>query len=484
MNVMQTQRSASAADRRPTTTVSATNQPNSRVHSTAVEERAGPNGTSLSSETRLTAMTQSSKEPLPVGNNVWCTRRDNDGAQSNWPCAEMSGPAREIVVQPNEGQENQAARRGMTRVRFMGQCAGHVVLVLLAWLGLSAQPAEAQTPPPETIEYYATDALGSVRVVFTPTGQVLGRSDYLPFGETLNQSGALPHQRFTGQERDGEAGLDYFNARSLQARTGRMNRPDPLFGNALTNPQRWNRYAYVLDNPLTFTDPTGLDASNGCTTTMVKNALGVVTCPGGSSQGSDSAGTDGTDLSAAAREGMSDLMAGQFGSTGGGDSGVVGVMPGHLLTSKPIAIITPPPTVPPPPAGPPPLPHGVTVEQNMATTLDKVRSVGTVGALRWWIGMVSAGSQWDYKVHGGTEYAGNFNFGATAYALGLSLGFTTFGSEYAQMMSGLNKLFNAVVDGGKMPGFFSFVDTAGDMQAYSDGYLWAASTWPDPIRRR
>ena len=119
-----------------------------------------------------------------------------------------------------------------------------VVIVALGLAGVLGTPALASAQT-ETIEYYATDALGSVRVVFTPTGQVLGRSDYLPFGETFNQSGALPHQRFTGQERDGEAGLDYFNARSLQTRTGRMNQPDPLFGDAMTNPQRWNRYAYV-----------------------------------------------------------------------------------------------------------------------------------------------------------------------------------------------------------------------------------------------
>jgi RHS repeat-associated protein len=137
----------------------------------------------------------------------------------------------------------------------------HAVVAIIVLIGLagSAGVARAQNPP-ETIEYYATDALGSVRVVFTPTGQVIGRSDYLPFGDTLNQSGALPRQRFTGQERDGEAGLDYFNARSLQMRTGRMNRPDPVFGDALTNPQRWNRYAYALNNPLKYTDPTGMDA--------------------------------------------------------------------------------------------------------------------------------------------------------------------------------------------------------------------------------
>ncbi len=72
----------------------------------------------------------------------------------------------------------------------------------------------------------------------------------------------LPRQRFTGQERDGIAGLDDFNARSLQMRTGRMNRPDPLFGDAVTNPQRWNAYSYVTNNPLGFVDPSGNQAAS------------------------------------------------------------------------------------------------------------------------------------------------------------------------------------------------------------------------------
>jgi RHS repeat-associated protein len=134
-----------------------------------------------------------------------------------------------------------------------------VIGLALAGAGvLDAGVVSAQNPP-ETVEYYATDALGSVRIVFTPSGQVIGRSAYLPFGETRDQSGSLPRQRFTGQERDGEAGLDYFNARSLQMRTGRMNQPDPAFGGAMTNPQAWNRYAYVINNPLRYVDPSGAE---------------------------------------------------------------------------------------------------------------------------------------------------------------------------------------------------------------------------------
>jgi RHS repeat-associated protein len=80
-----------------------------------------------------------------------------------------------------------------------------------------------------------------------------------PYGDALNVAGTLPKERFTGQQHDAETGLEFMNARSMQARTGRMNQPDPLFGNALVNPQRWNRYAYVVNNPLKMVDPTGME---------------------------------------------------------------------------------------------------------------------------------------------------------------------------------------------------------------------------------
>jgi RHS repeat-associated protein len=67
---------------------------------------------------------------------------------------------------------------------------------------------------------------------------------------------------FTGKERDSETGNDYFGARYYASNTGRMMTTDPHSGTALhkLNPQRWNMYAYALNNPLSFTDPTGKDA--------------------------------------------------------------------------------------------------------------------------------------------------------------------------------------------------------------------------------
>jgi RHS repeat-associated protein len=113
--------------------------------------------------------------------------------------------------------------------------------------------AGAQT---EVVEYYGLDALGSVRVVFDGSGVVVARSDYLPFGENLNPSGALPPWQFTGQIRDGEAGQDDFGARRYQPRHGRFTAVDPVYA-GLFDPQQWNRYGYARSSPLRFVDPDG-----------------------------------------------------------------------------------------------------------------------------------------------------------------------------------------------------------------------------------
>jgi RHS repeat-associated protein len=65
----------------------------------------------------------------------------------------------------------------------------------------------------------------------------------------------------TNKERDSESGNDYFEARYYNSATGRFLSPDPVFATPerLADPQEWNLYSYVRNNPLAFTDPTGLD---------------------------------------------------------------------------------------------------------------------------------------------------------------------------------------------------------------------------------
>ena len=66
--------------------------------------------------------------------------------------------------------------------------------------------------------------------------------------------------QFTGKERDSETGLDYFGARYLSGAQGRFTSPDPAMSSAkLDDPQTWNRYAYVTNNPLRYIDSDGRD---------------------------------------------------------------------------------------------------------------------------------------------------------------------------------------------------------------------------------
>jgi RHS repeat-associated protein len=76
--------------------------------------------------------------------------------------------------------------------------------------------------------------------------------------------------KFTGKERDTLAdgtpnGLDYFGARYFSAAQGRFTSPDPLMASGkASNPQSWNRYAYVFNNPLRHVDPDGLEVPESC----------------------------------------------------------------------------------------------------------------------------------------------------------------------------------------------------------------------------
>jgi RHS repeat-associated protein len=142
-------------------------------------------------------------------------------------------------------RQRPSRQRGLREVMLVGA----VALCLL----VAAAPVSAQ----ETVEYYGTDPLGSVRVVFDQSGSVIARADYLPFGEEVAAPGPTPAERFTGQARDGEVGLDYLHARMFSPRLGRFTTFDPATPN-IGAPQQWNRYSYVSNSPLAFVDPSGL----------------------------------------------------------------------------------------------------------------------------------------------------------------------------------------------------------------------------------
>jgi RHS repeat-associated protein len=85
---------------------------------------------------------------------------------------------------------------------------------------------------------------------------------YAPFGETYASSGS-PDLAFTSQRQDTVSGVYDFPAREY-SNFGRWPSPDPsgLAAAHLPDPQTLNRYAYVRNNPLAQTDPTGLDGDD------------------------------------------------------------------------------------------------------------------------------------------------------------------------------------------------------------------------------
>jgi len=95
---------------------------------------------------------------------------------------------------------------------------------------------------------------------------VVRRHDFLPFGEELpaglngRSAKYAPAEEplFTGKIRDAETGLDYFGARYLSAPQGRFTGADAPFADQTAgDPQSWNLYGYVRNNPLVFVDEIG-----------------------------------------------------------------------------------------------------------------------------------------------------------------------------------------------------------------------------------
>jgi RHS repeat-associated protein len=171
--------------------------------------------------------------------------------------------------------------------------------------------------------YTAPDHLGSPRVVTNAGANVISRHDYMPFGEEIGAgvggrttgmgfpgSSDGIRQRFTCQERDLETGLDFFEARYFSSLQGRFTSFDPLQASATpSNPQSWNRYSYVLGNPLRFVDPTGMLArdivSNNETDVRDPSVLtGTVTNP----QNQDASRTNGNAADVSADAALSELF--------------------------------------------------------------------------------------------------------------------------------------------------------------------------------
>jgi RHS repeat-associated protein len=116
-----------------------------------------------------------------------------------------------------------------------------------------------------TLYYVLKDHLGWASIVTNPNGNIVGEQRYreapptggYPFGETRWTSGTmLTDKLFTDQREIADLGIYHYGARFYSPTLGRFLSPDTIIP-SYANPQSLNRFSYVTNNPLRYTDPTG-----------------------------------------------------------------------------------------------------------------------------------------------------------------------------------------------------------------------------------
>ena len=125
--------------------------------------------------------------------------------------------------------------------------------------------------------YYHSDHLGSAQFVTDWRGRQYEHIEYTPYGELWIEEVAagldkLPF-RFTGKEMDEETGLYYYGARYLDPKYSRWISTDPALSEYMAgssvgaggiyNTVNFNVYHYGNNNPIKYTDPTGMWIDNG-----------------------------------------------------------------------------------------------------------------------------------------------------------------------------------------------------------------------------
>ncbi len=121
----------------------------------------------------------------------------------------------------------------------------------------------------------AVDRLGSVRNNANGNGPIA----YYPWGEerTTTPDGTDKFATYFRDSNVGGVGQDYANARYYNNNFGRFWSPDPAGNAHASDPQSWNRYTYVGNDPVNRNDPTGLGSI--CTVYAADNSTCIVGVP-------------------------------------------------------------------------------------------------------------------------------------------------------------------------------------------------------------
>jgi RHS repeat-associated protein len=135
----------------------------------------------------------------------------------------------------------------------------------------------SKTPDDNKFIFHISDHLNSSSLDLSATWVMLQATDYQPFGKTITYRITSERVKgtkwwyknkylFASKQLDEETDLQYFEKRYYDNKIGRFTTEDPVFWEvSLTkrpeqyfiDPQQWNSYSYVRNNPINLVDPNG-----------------------------------------------------------------------------------------------------------------------------------------------------------------------------------------------------------------------------------
>jgi RHS repeat-associated protein len=106
------------------------------------------------------------------------------------------------------------------------------------------------------VSYLYGDQLGSVSAVADASGSLESRTLDEPWGEVRYTQGTRPTDYgYTGQMQEGD--IYFYQSRWYDPQLGRFMQADTIVPLQVQGTQAFDRYAYVNNNPLRYTDPSG-----------------------------------------------------------------------------------------------------------------------------------------------------------------------------------------------------------------------------------
>jgi len=178
--------------------------------------------------------------------------------QTSLQYAAGGNPEKQLTTIYVGGSYEKVSKNGITSHKHYIKVGGETIAQY------TVEQADSNDIGTDTLEFLLRDKQGSIVTIVNSSGGVTAEMDYDAFGgrrpifkSTLITSAIVAKPRgYTGHEHLDQLGLIHMNGRVYDPELGRFLSADPIIQFS-KNIQSYNRYSYVLNNPMSYTDPSG-----------------------------------------------------------------------------------------------------------------------------------------------------------------------------------------------------------------------------------